>query len=67
MELLQKVFYKSCEDSDQKMTWHGMVTYLTDGAYVQMQDTTELKKFYDVKSKTNVDYKEAYPQGLVHQ
>jgi hypothetical protein len=41
-----------------------METYLTDGTYVQMQDTKELRGIYDVKSK-NGDYKEAYPQGLI--
>ena len=64
LELMQNVFYKSRENSELKVYWHDMETYLTDGTYVQMQDTKELKEIYDVKS-TNEDYKGAYPQGLV--
>jgi hypothetical protein len=41
-----------------------MKTYITDGTYVQMQDTKELREIYDVKS-TGMNYKQAYPQGLV--
>ena len=64
LELMQNIFYKTRENSSSKVSWHGMETYLTDGTYVQMQDTKELRGIYDVKS-TNVNYKEAYPQGLV--
>ncbi|MBU0544729.1 MAG: IS4 family transposase [Proteobacteria bacterium] len=64
LELMEQLFYKTRESMDSKTLWYGMETYLTDGTYVQMQDTKELREIYDVKS-TNVDYKEAYPQGLV--
>lgn len=64
LELMQNIFYKTRENSISKSCWYGMETYLTDGTYVQMQDTKELREIYDVRS-TNVDYKEAYPQGLV--
>jgi hypothetical protein len=64
LELIQNVFYKSRENPELKVYWHEMETYLTDGTYVQMQDTKELREIYDVKS-TNENYKEAYPQGLV--
>jgi hypothetical protein len=64
LELMKNVFYKSRENSELKVYWHEMETYLTDGTYVQMQDTKELREIYDVKS-TNEDYKGAYPQGLV--
>lgn len=62
--LMQNIFYKTVENSKLKVYWHGMETYLTDGTYVQMQDTKELRGAYDVIS-TNTDHKEAYPQGLV--
>ena len=64
LELIQRVFYKSRENSKFDASWYGMKTYLTDGTYVQTQDTKELRKMYDVKS-ANEDHKEAFPQGLV--
>jgi len=64
LKLMEQLFYKTRENTDSKTLWYGMKTYLTDGTYVQMQDTKELREIYDVKS-TNVDCKAAYPQGLV--
>ena len=64
LELLEQLFHTTRKNIDSKTLWYGMETYLTDGTYVQMQDTKELREIYDVKS-TNVDYQEAYPQGLV--
>jgi len=64
LELLQDIFKRSAEDSGKKYLWHGMETYLTDGTYVQMQDTIELRKKYDVKSSDG-KYVTSYPQGLV--
>jgi hypothetical protein len=64
LELLQDIFYKTKCNSDSVTKWYGMETYLTDGTYVQMQDTKELREIYDVKSINN-EYKEAYPQGLI--
>jgi hypothetical protein len=63
-ELLQNVFYKTREDSNLNVYWYGMETFLTDGTYVQMQDSKELREIYDVVS-VNANYKEAYPQGLL--
>jgi hypothetical protein len=64
IELMQDIFRKTVENSNLNVYWHGMETYLTDGTYVQMQDTKELREMYDVVS-SGVDYKEAYPQGLI--
>ena len=64
LKLMEQLFYKTRENTNSKTLWYGMETYLTDGTYVQMQDTKELREIYDVKS-TNVDCKAAYPQGLV--
>jgi hypothetical protein len=64
LELMEDIFYKSRENSGTKVSWHGMKTYITDGTYVQMQDTKELREIYDVKSM-GMNYKETYPQGLV--
>jgi len=64
LELMQQIFYKTRQNTGSKALWYGMETYLTDGTYIQMQDTKELRDIYDVKSK-NGNYKEAYPQGLI--
>ena len=63
-DLMQNIFYKTVENSELKVYWHGMETYLTDGTYTQMQDTKELRGIYNVMSK-NADHKGAYPQGLI--
>jgi hypothetical protein len=64
LELMQNIFYKTRDNAASKLRWYDMQTYLTDGTYVQMQDSKELRELYDVKRK-NTNYKEAYPQGLV--
>jgi len=63
-ELLYEIFKKTKENKDSKFSWYGMRTYITDGTYVQMQDTKELRKIYDVKHKGE-ENKENYPQGLI--
>ena len=63
-DLMQNIFYKTAENSKLTVYWHGMETYLTDGTFVQMQDTKELRSAYDVVS-ANTNYKEVYPQGLI--
>jgi len=64
LDLLESIFDKSAEDLNKEYTWYGMKTYLTDGTYVQMQDTDDLRKKYDVKSADG-KYVASYPQGLV--
>jgi hypothetical protein len=64
LKLMQQIFYKTCEEAGSKMLWYERETYLTDGTFVQMQDSKELSQIYDVKSK-NGEYKESYPQGLI--
>ena len=44
--------------------WKGMEVYITDGTYIQMQDTRELKEIYEIKSNSK-EYKPGYPQGLL--
>jgi len=50
--------------------WHGREVYIADGTYVQMQDSSELRKKYGCKIKKNTEER-GYPQGLlqcmVHQ
>ena len=63
-ELLYEIFEKTRENKDSTHSWHGMKTYITDGTYIQMQDTKELREKYDVKYNDEGN-KEGYPQGLV--
>jgi hypothetical protein len=59
--LVDKVFrYSSDSASTVQTDWLGMVTFVTDGSYFQMQDTPELRKKYFVKQGDH-----AYPQGLL--
>ncbi len=63
-KLLSEIFKKTALTESPKKSWHGMNTFITDGTYVQMQDTPELRKIYDVKhnGKENVA---SYPQALI--
>ena len=64
LELLYSIFEKSAENLNKEYTWNSMKTYLTDGTYVQMQDTDDLRNKYDVRSADG-KYISSYPQGLV--
>jgi hypothetical protein len=64
-ELLRWIFEKTRENTDSPYTWYGMKTFITDGTYVQMQDTEELQKFYSVKHTDKESSVDNYPQGLV--
>jgi hypothetical protein len=46
--------------------WHGMISYLTDGTYCQMQDSEELRKKYYVKEGDSA-YPQLLLQGIVQQ
>jgi hypothetical protein len=65
-DLINLVFEEST-DFD-KLTvikqWKGMDVVITDGTYLQMQDSKELRELYDVKSESG-EYKASYPQGLL--
>lgn len=63
-ELLHEIFEKTRENKDSKCSWYGKRTYITDGTYVQMQDTKELREMYNVHLKDE-EKKENYPRGLV--
>jgi hypothetical protein len=64
-ELLRGIFEKTRENNDLSYSWYGMKTYITDGTYVQMQDTEDLQKFYSVKHTDKESSVDNYPQGLV--
>ncbi|MFH0735727.1 MAG: IS4 family transposase, partial [bacterium] len=62
--LMREIFKKTTANTDSNVVWYGMPTYLTDGTYVQMQDTKELRETYDSK-RTDAIYQEAYPKGII--
>jgi hypothetical protein len=61
IELLELVYSKSKDfgklDSE---SWHGMRTFITDGTYLQLQDTEDIKGKYPVTNETD-----SYPQALL--
>jgi hypothetical protein len=64
IELLKDIFKKTRENVDSVYLWHGRKTYITDGTYVQMQDTEKLREMYEVKCNDS-ETPEAYPKALV--
>jgi hypothetical protein len=64
-DLLRGIFEKTRENDDLTYCWYGMKTYITDGTYVQMQDTEDLQKLYNVKHTDQEASVDNYPQGLV--
>jgi hypothetical protein len=64
IELLNEIFKKSRDDDDSRFIWHGLKTYITDGTYVQMQDTKELREKYEAKCNDS-ENQEGYPKGLI--
>jgi hypothetical protein len=64
VELLNEIFIQTRENTDSKCSWHGRKTYITDGTYVQMQDTKELREIYEAKCNDE-ENPEGYPKGLI--
>jgi hypothetical protein len=64
LNLLTEIFKKTRENPDSKYSWHGRKTYITDGTYVQMQDTKELREIYEAKCNDE-ENPEGYPHALV--
>ncbi|HMF71076.1 MAG TPA: IS4 family transposase [Flavitalea sp.] len=65
LELIQDVFKASCMEHVQNnySHWHGHKVMITDGTYLQLQDTAENQVGYAVKSKG--EQTAGYPQGLL--
>lgn len=59
--LFQATFIKNLKNNYSH--WHGHPVYSSDGTYLQMQDTPELRKDYEVKH--NGESTNGYPQGLL--
>jgi hypothetical protein len=64
INLLIDIFKKTRENVESKDSWHGRKTYITDGTYVQMQDTKELRELYEAKCN-DAENPEGYPKALV--
>jgi hypothetical protein len=61
LELLKATFYHTNKDEENGCeSWYGLHTYITDGTYVQLQDTQEIREKYPV-----VEGDGAYPQSLL--
>ena len=59
--LVQTVYEHSTDfgDLDNEL-WYGLKTYITDGTYLQLQDTEDIKSEYVVKNQ-----EDSYPQALL--
>jgi hypothetical protein len=72
LDLVESVFKETAgiKNSQKSLQWHGREVFLTDGSYIQLQDTPELRQKYGVR-KTKQEGVTGYPsgllQGLVHQ
>ena len=61
MRVAHAVFAHSAEFGPlEKESWHGMATHITDGTFLQLQDTPDIKRHYVVKGQEN-----SYPQALL--
>ena len=60
-KLVQTVYAHSTDFGElDNESWHGMKTYITDGTYLQLQDTEDIRSEYVVKGQEN-----SYPQALL--
>lgn len=66
IELVKMVFEESANFETIKTNniWKGKQVYITDGTYLQMQDSNSLREIYEVKS-TSQSIQQGYPQGLL--
>jgi hypothetical protein len=62
--LLNEIFIKTRENPTSPFIWHGRRTYITDGTYVQMQDTKELRELYTTQCNDE-EHPQGYPNALV--
>jgi hypothetical protein len=66
-ELARIVYDHSTDFGDlDKEAWHGMTTHMTDGTYLQLQDTPDIRRLYTVKGQ-EASYPQALLQVLIRQ
>jgi hypothetical protein len=59
--IIQTVFEHSSDfGALENEQWYGLTTYITDGTYLQLQDTEDIKSEYAVKNQ-----EDSYPQALL--
>jgi hypothetical protein len=59
--IIQTVFEHSTDFGDlENELWYGFKTYITDGTYLQLQDTKDIKSEFAVKNQ-----EDSYPQALL--
>jgi hypothetical protein len=59
--IVEAVYRHSTDFGDfDSESWYGMKTFITDGAYIQLQDTEDIKSQYQVKGMES-----SYPQALL--
>ena len=74
--VIEAVYAYSTDFGDlEKESWYGMRTYISDGTYLQLQDTEDIRSQYPVKAKEAKEGKEkiqeevqeesSYPQALL--
>jgi hypothetical protein len=60
-DIIREVYTHSTDFGDlDRERWHGMKTFLSDGTYIQLQDTDDIKSRYPVTGK-----EDSYPQALL--
>ncbi len=66
IDLVKMVYEESADFSNMRTNnkWKDMEVVITDGTYIQMQDSAELRELYEIKSESET-YKSGYPQGLL--
>ena len=61
IEFLQTIFEQTNKPNDIKEeNWHGYKTYITDGTYLQLQDTSKIREKYPPMENNGM-----YPQALL--
>lgn len=63
VECLTSIFNETRILPESKERWHGYQTFCTDGTYLQLQDTAELRAFFDVK-RDDPSFRSPYPESL---
>jgi hypothetical protein len=59
--IVQTVYEHSADFGElENELWYGLKTYITDGPYIQLQDTEDIKSEYVVKNQ-----EDSYPQALL--
>jgi len=67
INIIQTVFEHSADFGNlETELWYGLKTYITDGTYVQLQDTKDIKSEYTVKNQED-SYPQALLQALIRQ